>query len=100
MPAYFRLIPKGDPENKPSTLEDVDKQLCRVTGKPLSETRYCLEWYTIGLSLACGKTFAEMRSQFMTGCKDHTPDDDDVKWFLMINYLEHYYDVECGHAPK
>ena len=60
MPNCFSLTPKG--ETRPQNLNSVDEALCKALGEPVSNTLWCRDWYNyIGLLLACGKTFDEIR---------------------------------------
>ncbi len=68
MPNYFALIriqdkDKPQEEQKYVPLEIVDEEICKALGKSVHPTEYYMGWYdSIGLMLACGKTFEEIES--------------------------------------
>lgn len=68
MPNCFMLIRKGEPALTP--LADVDNELRNAFGEPPNEDRWLYEWYdTIGLALALGKNWEQIRTIF-SDCED------------------------------
>ena len=63
MPNCFRLHRKTD--NVAESLNVVDEQLCKLINYPVDPKKYCFGWFdTIGFSIACGRTFTELRTLY------------------------------------
>lgn len=93
---YFKLIDKATGEVADLNTT-VDGQICELLGRPIDEHHYCsiledaeISWYdTIGLALACGKTFDDIRETWH--------DVDNV--LRVVDFLEAHYTVDCGYSP-
>lgn len=73
MPNCFQLTRKG--ENEPSELQTVDKLMCEHFGFLESPKDYMMYWYhRIGLPLACGKTFDDIRTVLRNTAKKVPPE--------------------------
>jgi hypothetical protein len=85
MPNCFQLTPKGATE--PQALTEIDERIAReVFGEEPDEVRYCRGWYDcIGLMLAIGKSFDDMRK----------PDENGLTWsediMRIIDFLDKHY---------
>lgn len=80
MPNCFELIAKG-PNTTESAVE-IDEILCKILERTIDDRRYVLDWFnTIGLYLACGKSFDEIRKARNWSNEMH----------LIIEYLEDNY---------
>ena len=63
MPNYFKLTRKG--ESKPASLQAIDDEMRQAFCEEPDPERWLWGWYdTIGLGLALGKDWAELRKQF------------------------------------
>jgi hypothetical protein len=63
MPNCFQLTRKG--ESRPRELEKIDEEICEHLQIPVDPIKWAFEWYnTIGLSLACGQNWDQMRAIF------------------------------------
>jgi hypothetical protein len=57
----FQLIRRKDMKAGPTSLNQVDREICNYLGVEYHPTRYAFGWFeAIGLQLACGKTFDEI----------------------------------------
>lgn len=89
MPACFQLTRKG--ESEPSTLNSVDEAIANHLGIAVHPTKWCVGWYdTIGFSLACGKSFADLREI----------DKDDKEYLSIINFLDENYTTNAFYQRK
>lgn len=80
MPNCFSLTPKG--QDKPESLSIIDEKICQELNRPSDDQYYCLEWYDrIGFSLACGRTFAELKDRYV-----NNPEMLKIVVFLDANY--------------
>lgn len=61
MPNCFNLTKLGD--DKPSTLQDVDRDICQALDIPFSDTEWAGNWYhSIGFALACGQSWDQIEA--------------------------------------
>ena len=66
MPACFQLIKRSDEAAGPVRLTVIDEELCQHFGVPVDPVKYMGDWYDmIGFRLAIGKSFAEIREEFL-----------------------------------
>lgn len=80
MPSCFSLTPKGSKE--PEKLQVVDDRIRETFGLPADAKAWAFGWYnTVGLLLACGKSWAEIQSTF-----EESDDIQKVICFLQTNY--------------
>ena len=80
MPNCFTLTKKG--EDKPSTFQDIDQELCDMLGVPCDDEHWVEHWYdSIGLALACGKTFKQMMQEDYWDINDQK----------ILKYLDEHY---------
>ena len=89
MPNYFQLIDKTT--EKPAKFVDIDEKLCAHMGVEPHPKNYLYGWYdSIGLGLAMGKTWDEMRTWW----------DDNSPMQKVINYLEERYTPDAWYQPR
>jgi hypothetical protein len=63
MPNYFTLSRRSDLESGPVVLQHIDDEMRVHFGVPPDKDNWYMDWYTfIGLPLACGKTFTQIRA--------------------------------------
>ena len=83
MSICFTLTPKG--EKTPAKFQDIDNQLREAFHQPPDAVKWLWGWYdVVGLGLACGKTWAELRA-ILEG---------DENLIAVVNWLEGRYDVD------
>lgn len=83
MPNCFMLIRKGEPEHTP--LVDIDNELREAFGEPPDDAQWLYGWYhTIGLALALGQNWDQIRTAF-SECKD---------LIKVVDYLEQRFDAD------
>ena len=88
----FQLTRKGATE--PSTLVEVDNAICANFGVEPGDDWFC-NWYnSIGLALACGRTFDQIRAD----CRYVDTDEAYIRAHYMMltriaTFLEQNYDV-------
>ncbi len=84
MPRCFALTKKG--ENEPTKLQAIDDEMRVAFGAPPDSSQWFRGWYNIiGLGLAVGKSFAQMRELF----------EDDAELVECLTYLEEKYESDC-----
>ena len=91
MPSCFQLIKKG--ETEPSILQDVDTEMWNhfKGGEPKGNDRWYRSWYDIiGLGLAMGKTWNELREMYT----------DRPRLLEIIEYLEDHYTTDAWREFK
>jgi len=72
MPNCFQLSRKAEP-TKPVRFIDIDIEICKELDIPVDPDKYCMSWYDIiGLRLACGQSFDEMRKYFLGVNEEHS----------------------------
>jgi len=87
MPNCFQLRSKAEP-TKLIRFIDLDEDLCNHFGVPVHPDEYYLGWYDfVGLRLAMGKTFDDMRQYLSTS--DHT------EWSMKMLAIVDYIDDHC-----
>lgn len=65
MAAYIQFTRIG--ETEPTQLNEVDRILCEVLGKPVHPTKWVDGWFNIeGLALATGSTIEQLKIDFPT----------------------------------
>lgn len=71
MPNCFQLSRKTEPD-KPVPLQTIDEEICRLLNEPVDPQYWCCSWYNaIGFSLACGKTFDQIREDLIRDWSDN-----------------------------
>lgn len=84
MAINFQLTPKGLTE--PSTLQAVDAAICDHLGVETDSERWYADWYGfVGLALAFGKSWGEIREEVSF----------DSDLIAVCNFLEANYEVRC-----
>ena len=84
MPNCFTLTKIGAKER--SLFSDIDDEMREHFGEPPDEKKYLWCWYdTIGLALAMGKSWDDMRSW----------NDMSESFLKMVDYLEERYTSDC-----
>lgn len=86
MPNCFSLTRKSEPDAGPIRLIQIDEEMCRhfnVTHDP--KLRYGYWCDHIGLSLACGQSFQQIRENYLS---EKSKDNDDAYWDRMIEIVE------------
>lgn len=80
MPACFQLFPIGS--NIPARFIDIDNAMCAYFGVTPDADLYYRYWYdTEGFSLACGRSFNDLRAIY--------PDRQAIIDWLEANYTVH-----------
>lgn len=86
MPSCFSLTKRG--HNRPSNLQDVDRDICEHLGVKVDPMNWYSNWYnTIGLSLAIGHSFEKIKEFFPERAQ-------------VIDFLEQNYDVNSWKEFK
>lgn len=95
MPNCFQLTRKG--ETQPSSLVKIDEEICGLVGQPVDARHYCFGWFDIiGFPLACGKSYSDIRQQFMEdGFENTFPE-----ILTILGYLEENYTPKAWYEPK
>lgn len=96
MPVCFQLIDKGT--GRPAILAEVDNRLCELFGAQPHPVKYFKSWYdVVGLRLAVGRTFPDIREEFISFLKNETLEEknSDCEYIAIISYLELYYDTKA-----
>lgn len=84
MPNCFTLTKKG--EDKHAVFQDIDDEMRAHFGEPPDSEHWLWYWYDcIGLALACGKTWDEIRELF----------EDSPELLKVVDYLEERYVPDC-----
>lgn len=90
MPVCFQLLKDGEPQK----FNVVDDAICAHFGVKPDEKRYYYEWYDIiGLRIALGRSFEEIRESFI-GFQNEPTDDVELKldrmtsWGRLIEILD------------
>lgn len=82
MSVCFQLFKKGSTE--PEVLQDIDVEICKHFGVEVDSEKWYCHWYDyLGIALACGKTWGELREQYS----------DDSYLVEICNFLEANYTV-------
>lgn len=90
MPAKFTLCRKE--ENTPILFTTIDEEMCVALNVRCDAEKYYKNWYsTIGLSLACGKSFQNIRED----CKGY-PDEKVI--LRIINFLDNNFTANSWHS--
>jgi len=88
MPNCYTLTLKGSRE--PEALQKVDDEIREFFCQPPSETEWFENWHnSIGLRLACGMSFDDIRKDFQKGGEINNT------LIEIANYLENKYTVDC-----
>jgi len=83
----FTLTRKG--EKEPTTMQKVDEELCQLLNQPVSDI-WVIGWFNcVGLGLACGKTWSQLREIF-----------EGSQYISVIDYLEKNFEVNTWYEPK
>ena len=89
MPNCFTLTKKG--EDKPARFQVIDDEMREHFGEPPNANKWLLGWYDcVGLALACGRTWDEIREVF----------GDSHEYLKIIDYLEERYVSDCWFEHK
>lgn len=94
MAAYFQLLDKKTGEAV--IFNKLDEDMCRFWNMPVDADKYFMGWYdAIGFRAAIGKSFADIRKEFM----GYTQEDNNkyVEYYLnlieILDYIEERYDL-------
>lgn len=91
MAVQLQLTRKAD--GKVADLVALDNEICDVLGVEPHPRDFYVGWVdTIGFSLACGKTFEEVRSHWCDPNEYGEPTERDLERGRVIDYLETYFD--------
>ena len=99
MPACFQLIPKGTSE--PAILQRIDDAMREHFGVAPDSTNWLSGWYeSIGLRMACGKSYGQIREEFQGYL---STDDSGEKRFYrdlldILGYLEERYETNSFYS--
>lgn len=86
MPRCFALTKKG--ENKPTKLQTIDDEMRAYFGELPDIENWLWNWHNrIGLALACGKTWDQIREIF----------EDSHELLRAVDYLEERYVSDCWY---
>jgi hypothetical protein len=89
MPNCFTLTKKS--EDKRAVFQTIDDEMRAHFGEPPDAERWLWGWYdSIGLALACGKTWDEIRKLF----------EDSPELLKVVDYLEERYVSDCWFEHK
>lgn len=94
MPNYFMLTRKSDPEAGGVKFTDIDAEMCAHFNVPCDENKWYMDWYRyLGLALAHGKTFDEVRQAAKSDAESHdcTTDPDCIRWLEIIDWLDNNF---------
>ena len=104
MPVCFQLYPKGS--EKPIVLQRLDEELCNHFGVPVDPKNWFNDWYNaIGLPLACGKTFEQIREKLGEYIAEDKQRGDqfmlemDETMVKIIDYLNERYTTNSFYSP-
>ena len=101
MPVCFQLTKHGDPE--PSSLQAIDEAICDHLQVPCDPVKWHADWYNvIGLWLACGKSYTEIRSLLHGWCNldDPSLNQAGIQLLKVLRYLEDHYTPHSWHEHK
>ncbi len=96
MPNHFALTRKSNPSAGYVGLNTIDEELCAHFSVPVDDTQYYNFWYgIIGLGLACGHTFQQIRENITKHAyKDpvsNEMDDLETRLIEITEYLEEHF---------
>lgn len=99
MPNCFQLIRKSDPEAGAVSLQRIDEEMCLHFNEPCHPERWFRNWYnSIGMSLAFGRTFEELRKRPE---EDGDWEPEDVQeWVSMIDWLDANFTTNAWYEHK
>ena len=90
MPNYFKLISKETGE--PKVFQELDNEMREHFNVPPDPEKWLYSWYDfIGLGLAMGKTFDELRG-FVHEDEKHI--------HKVIDYIDERYTADAWYSPK
>lgn len=90
MPNCFQLTSKET--GKPKNFVELDHDLCEHFGIEPNPERWLMNWYNfVGLALAMGKTFEEIRG-FV--------DEDETPLLDIIDYIDERYTADAWYQSK
>lgn len=99
MAVYFQLFEKnhlGPVPAEPVSFQEIDALMCAHFGKEVSPTKYLLSWYdSVGLLLACGKSFEEIRTTYTELQAEYPEDTWPTETLNIINWLDDNYVANC-----
>jgi hypothetical protein len=106
MPVCFQLYPRGSSE--PRRLQEVDDELRVHFNEPPDPDHWLGLWYdSIGLRLALGKNFAQIREEFQSylppdpTAVERIPEHALYEGLLRIlNYLDDHYTVNAWRSVR
>lgn len=88
-----------DKEGNSPTMQELDIDICKLLGEPVDPKYYCpvfkhpslnISWYdTVGLALACGKSYDDIRNDFKN---------ENVR--KVVDFLESRYVPKAYYQPK
>lgn len=88
MPNCFQLVRKTDPEASPVVFTTIDTEMCRHFNVKCDPVEWHHGWYDIiGLSLAYGKTFDQLKETYI-GYIREAEDAWDIHMLDIINWLD------------
>lgn len=103
MPNCFQLTPVNGTE--PAKLQEVDNRLWREVGKVEPDPKKWFRgWYnTIGLKLALGKSFEEIRKDFWSYGRKSTDEEERDYYADMMevsDFLQDNYTANAWYQPR
>ena len=105
MPVCFQLYRKEAEAAGPVILQKVDEELCAHFNAPCDEKKWLWDWYNgVGFSLACGKTFDEIRVQINKYAEEDAAKGDeemfelDANLLKLVDYLEEHFTTNSFYS--
>ena len=93
MPTVVNLIKHG--EQKPSSLAQVDDDLCKFLGVTPDPDICYAHWFDIiGFAIACGRTLDQLIERYTQG------DEADTTYATIARWLKDNYTAEVYYQPK
>lgn len=92
MPNCFSLTRKTEPEKGPVALNTIDEEMCAHFNEKPHEVEYFYYWYDwVGLPLAMGSSFAEIKERLVKERDDPTA----VKMVEIVQWLDDNFTADA-----
>jgi len=90
MPICFQLTRKSDLKAGPVVLAKIDEEICEFLGITVHPDKWVQDWYnSIGLRLACGHSFEDIRTEFK---KYIDESENDSKFYTRLTVILNFID--------
>ena len=101
MPNCFTLTRKSNLEAGPVSLNKIDEEICGFLGVPVDPVKYCRSWFDIiGGRLALGRSFEEMRANFVEKQSEDTHKDFWGDILQIVDFLAEHFTPDAWYEPK